>query len=358
MNTREKKFFSPVLKTYDYDLNAKWRVEWFIPIFNGLAIKRIVKYGNINSGTTVQERLKNADKLLLSLNLKSPIEVKENILEKVISLGSINWRQKTIEAYNTVVQSYKIFLKGRYPEDATDLIIQEYLFYLHKAGKDGNTIAKYRNTLFTLYTKAIGYGLTKKNPVLKVPSIRRNPRSLHFFSNSQIEKFKSIEIDKQLWLAIQMLFYCFIRPGELRLLKISAINFEYDFIEIPGSISKNKKTEKVVIPSQLKNQITGLQNYPNNCYILSKNGCPGNCPISTKWLNDNHKKILDQLKIKGNYAFYSWKHTGVVKAVKAGINIKDLQMQLRHHSLDMVNEYLKNLGVLDSDDLRNRFPTL
>lgn len=43
-------------------------------------------------------------------------------------------------------------------------------------------------------------------------------------------------------------------------------------------------------------------------------------------------------------------------AVKHGIHVKDLQLQLRHHSLDMVNEYLKNLGVMDSESLLNRFP--
>jgi hypothetical protein len=71
-----------------------------------------------------------------------------------------------------------------------------------------------------------------------------------------------------------------------------------------------------------------------------------------------HTKVLDDLKIRGNYAFYSWKHTGVVKAVMSGINIKELQLQLRHHSLDMVNEYLKNLGILQSKSIIERFPSI
>lgn len=66
--------------------------------------------------------------------------------------------------------------------------------------------------------------------------------------------------------------------------------------------------------------------------------------------------MLKDLNITGRYGFYSWKHTGAVMAVKGGINIKDLQLQLRHHSLDMVNEYLKNLGVTDSERLLNHFP--
>jgi hypothetical protein len=65
-----------------------------------------------------------------------------------------------------------------------------------------------------------------------------------------------------------------------------------------------------------------------------------------------------KLKINGNYAFYSWKHTGVVQAVRNGVNMKTLQLQLRHNSLDMVNEYLKNLGIMDDMDTDKKLPTL
>lgn len=112
------------------------------------------------------------------------------------------------------------------------------------------------------------------------------------------------------------------------------------------------------MPFQLKESLLFLKRFPEDYYVLGKNGIPGNTPIPEKRLYVQHTRLLNQLQIKGNYSLYSWKHTGVVKVVKSGINIKDLQLQLRHHSLDMVNEYLKNLGVLDSQDLLNKYPTL
>jgi integrase len=101
-----------------------------------------------------------------------------------------------------------------------------------------------------------------------------------------------------------------------------------------------------------------LQQYPGSFFVLSKSGHPGMEQIAIQWLNLQHRKVLEKLKIRGHYAFYSWKHTGAVKAVQAGINVKDLQLQLRHHSLDMVNEYLKNMGVMDSKDLKGKFPDI
>jgi integrase len=102
-------------------------------------------------------------------------------------------------------------------------------------------------------------------------------------------------------------------------------------------------------------ELNFLVQYDPELFIF---GGPGPEAPSRDSLSKAHKKILEAVKIKGRYGFYSWKHTGVVKAYKAGINMKDLQMQLRHHSLDMVNEYLKNLGVMDSDRIRDLFPAI
>ena len=353
--TRIKKFFAPELKHYRYDLCKRWRIEYWEPSGN-----RIVIYGHINKANSIEERIRIANETINNLHFNTTPE--KSALDKVIEMGVLTWRAKTTSAYKTVNDRYRRFLsiKKIKAETATEDTINTFLLWLVSEENVGNknTIAKYRDTLYTLYNKACESYIITFNPVKKVAPIKRAPRSLRFFSDNQIQMLKAIDKPVQLDLAIKLLFYCFIRPGEQRHMKIEWINFEYGFIEIPGEVSKNWKTEKVSIPNMFLREIEHLKNYPNNFYVLSKSGSPGTVQISTKYLNDENKKLLNTLKIRGHYAFYSWKHTGVVKAVKAGVNIKDLQLQLRHHSLDMVNEYLKNLGVMDSDDLKNKFPTL
>lgn len=58
------------------------------------------------------------------------------------------------------------------------------------------------------------------------------------------------------------------------------------------------------------------------------------------------------------FSLYSWKHTGAVRCVKSGMSLKSLQLQMRHHSLDQLNEYLRELGVLQMEDIKNDFPLL
>ncbi|HTN17203.1 MAG TPA: site-specific integrase [Chitinophagaceae bacterium] len=355
--TQEKKFFTPILRTYKEDISKRWRVEYWSPTHNGQRAERVVLYGNINKGKTAAERHRIAKELISGLGLGEARREK-NILEKVIEINSIHWRKKTVSTYNTVSSIFQKFLGSTTPEQATLETINKFLLWLHRQQKGGNTIEKYRKLLYTLYAYAQSQKLCTDNPVQLVKRQKAQHTSLQFFSDQQIDAFKGANIDEQLWLGIRLLFYCFIRPGEQRLLKISDINLEYGFIELRAEISKNRKTQKVSIPYTFLQELQFLRDYPNDFYILSKSGRPGQVPVSTKWLNNEHAKVLDTLKIRGRYAFYSWKHTGAVKAVRNGINLKDLQMQLRHHSLDMVNEYLKNLGVMMSEDLRTKYPVL
>ena len=357
-NTREKKFFAPELKSRGNDLTKRWRVEYFEPTHNNQGKKRVVVYGDINQADTIEERTRRAYALINSLRFSK--DGAKNIFDRVIEVGALQWRPKTVSSYETVTKYYKDFLGKQSMEMATENTITSFFIYLQRKGVHTNTIAKYRNTLFTLYAKALKMNLIAFNPVRKVEGIKRSPQSLAYFSDPQIKRLKDYikPTNAQLWLAVQFLYYCFIRPGEMRLLKISAINFEYGFIEIPKEIAKNKKTEKVAIPRDFLKEIEFLKDYPNNAYILSKSKKPGFEPVTDKWINYNHSVILEHLKIKGKYAFYSWKHTGVVKCVQAGLNIRDIQNQLRHHSLDMVQEYLKGLGVLQSEDLKFKYPKL
>lgn len=62
-------------------------------------------------------------------------------------------------------------------------------------------------------------------------------------------------------------------------------------------------------------------------------------------------RIVEKLKMKKNFTLYSWKHTGVVNAYHAGIDIKSIQMQCRHHSIQQTDTYLKSLGFTDNEEI-------
>lgn len=363
-----KKFFVPEVFTGNLDLSRKWFVYYYEPLVNGHVPKRIKLYEGMNRIKTIEGRLKKASEICERIikekpvvyGFKKPVKKQgESVLIDALDAMANYSDPKTIATYTGMTNKFHLFITGRTDKQATREDALAFVNYLFSQNLSAKTVKAYRNNLKTLYNKYIDRYEPEgfKNPFRKMPVIKTSSRSLMYFNDFQIQLIKE-HCKKEhplLWIACLLQYYCFIRPNELRQLKIEYVNLSAGYIEIPGTVSKNRTTQKVSIPTPLLCELNFLTRFDPELFIF---GGPGTKPPSRDKLSKDHKKALEALKIRGRYGFYSWKHTGVVKAWKAGINIKDLQMQLRHHSLDMVNEYLKNLGVMDCDRIRDLFPEI
>ncbi len=145
----------------------------------------------------------------------------------------------------------------------------------------------------------------------------------------------------------------------MRLLTAGNLNLADGSVSVPGEISKNNKTQTVVIPESFLVFLRAqkFDELPNHYYLVSPEEAPGLKPVSENYLWNRFRKYRMQLGLPKDYKFYSFKHTGAVKASKY-IPVKDLQMQLRHHSLDQVDSYLRRMKAVESESLMNNFPTL
>jgi len=71
--------------------------------------------------------------------------------------------------------------------------------------------------------------------------------------------------------------------------------------------------------------------------------CSKNTPTS------RHRKLVDKLGKLGKLTdiqgihFYSWKDTGVLNMIERGFDIRKIQNQLRHSSLEVTQKYLKKI---------------
>lgn len=282
--------------------------------------------------------------------------IQNSVLLKALDNDKENLRLKTYKTYKVKLVHWLNWLhENKYNEfTVNDSVANEYIQYLRSKKLAGKTIKSYYTAIKCVYAKADIYPFTKK---IKIAYTSTSLSHFDYEQSNNIINYAK-EHYYPLYLGIKFLFHCFIRPGEMRLLKFENIDFENNVINIPAHISKNKKSQTVVIPNQFAQELRQYSNIDKGMYLLGSKKIGNEMPIKSDFLNKTHKKVLAFLNIKGKYAFYSWKHTGVIRAVRAGINIKDIQLQLRHHSLDMVNEYLKNLGVIDSEDLRDKMPVL
>lgn len=348
----DKKNFCVQGRAFSLVMGSRWYLEYYET--KGPVRIRIKVYGGINRIPDPAGRAIKAQQLAWDICLQgSHLKRSGSVVMDTLIKYRNTYRIKT---FQSITSRVKTFLRYLEQHNITDIALtteqaNDFILELINAGLASATVKSYINSLGALYRKL---GL---NPWEGTMKIKVQSRSLMYFNQEQKQAIISHcrAKNRMLYIAIKILYSCFIRPGELRLLKRADFHLDQGFIEIRPEISKNGKSQKVMIPDAIMEDIEYIERLPMGVYVLTQTDKK---TIGKNTLNKAHARVMRELKIFGPYAFYSWKHTGVVDAVKAGINIKDIQLQLRHHSLDMVNEYLKNLGVLDSADLRARMPRL
>nr|WP_321409360.1 tyrosine-type recombinase/integrase [uncultured Carboxylicivirga sp.] len=409
MPRRKRIIVLPRLNDCKGDINKRWFIEYQVRNHKTDKMHRFRIYEGFETIVfktkleTIQERQKHAQSIINEYTYKlkngwTPFKDEDVIYEDEIdyhNLAQIYGRKKksnitirslmsdfltyrkrevkpkTYESYQSKIRLFCMWLeKNDYGdldvESIDNKIILEFFNWLIDDRKLSKlTLEKYEQNINRLFEYLISNKKVIENPVFNVPKLPRTcDNAAKPIMKNDIEKFKMIiqGRDPQLWLALQFEFYCFIRPGsELRLMRIAWIDFFSGTITIPANIAKNGKQETVIVPSQFLTVLTQqyqLQNYARDLYVFGRNKMPGTEPLGKNTLRNRFNSFRDELGLSKEYKFYSWKHTGAVLASNAGVPTKDLQMQMRHHSLDITDKYLRKMKGTDSEHLKNRFPEI
>lgn len=343
----EKKNFFPDFRIYSpADLGKQWFVFW------NEHGRRRKKYGRINQGATYADRMKEAVKLIEELRggykpEASPIQEE---IRRWLESNRPFWKKKTVQSYTSVIDTFFSFLGRR--EVSRDTIME---FFRDRAQVvSGTTYNNYRAKLLQALS-AVGVG----DMIEGIGKVKADRQPARYFQRHQVERLKRhiSQVDNELWLFVQFLFYCFIRPGELRLLRASDVLLDERKILVRAEVSKNRRNQYVAIPEAFFPSLVYVRELRPDVFLFPS-PMDASKPIGLNTMSGRHRSILRELGFSVDYKLYSWKHTGAVMAVMAGVTIKELQMQLRHHSLDQVNEYLRQMGIQDMATIMDRFPSI
>jgi integrase len=239
-----------------------------------------------------------------------------------------------------------------------------FIQYLKDDRKVKSGINYYIELMRRLFDLMIEEKAIRTNPFKGVKKEKKNHRPPQYYGMEAVKLFKteSLRKDPQMWLVFRLIFYCFIRPKELRYLRIEHFHFDEGFIFIPAEISKTKRNRYPAIPQVfLKELISeGYAKYPKHFFVLSIKKKPAEMPkpISKNYLWNHFSAMRQSLNLPKDYKFYALKHTGMAMAKLAGVDTKDIQMQAGHHSLDMVDKYLNQLTPVNSNALRYEGPQI
>jgi integrase len=280
--------------------------------------------------------------------------------------------RKTYQNYVSKYRAFNSFLenKGLGGNDITTItqpIVAEFFWYLIEDPRmqlARITLKKYEHMLARLFIWLVKCKHIRQSPVFDLPDTRRKndqaPRPIH---EGDIDRLVAeIKKDRQLYLTIQLEYYCFLRPGlEIRLARVGWFDLATSRIYIPENVVKTEKKKVVIIPNQLREYLVKewkLSNYPADYFLIGQNGMPGPVPLGSNNLRNRFNIIRDRLQLPLQYKLYSWKHTGNSRAEDAGIPMAARQRQNGHSSMRSTEEYLKNKIGFRSPEIEKNFPEL
>ena len=244
-------------------------------------------------------------------------------------------------------------------KDIQSTHIIKFLDWIKAKGNANITRNNYLSWLKAIFNILQSRGYIAESPVKNIRKLREEqtksvalpPDHLRIV----IEQVKKKDTDTYIFCLF--VFYTFIRPLELRRLKVGQVDLKNQKIVIYGNQSKNKKTEYVMLPEPLKKVLEENQFLERNEEsILFSDTTP--LKYSRNKYSILFAKIVREQNLPKDYGLYCLKHTGVVEYYKKGCGIKFIKEQCRHSSLEQTDKYLKSLGLFENEEILRNAPEL
>jgi integrase len=277
-----------------------------------------------------------------------------------------NLRLRSIQSLELIRKELQEFLGERGSSNLPLMIVDhqicdDFMQWMRKKRGFGNTtFNNYLNYFKTNFNYLIKQQRLEINPAKNITPLKQEePQKYSFTPEAKRKLIKGYEEHyPPLKIFAQYIYYTFIRPAELRRLKVG--NVHEKTISIPGHASKNRKSEHVMISPAMERMLTELKirEYPPHYYLVGLDGLPNKKQIYINHFTRHHLPIREQLGLVPEYTLYCWKHTGVVDTYLATLDIEFVSRQCRHSSLDMTKRYLRGLGLMTDYPLRSNLPDL
>lgn len=262
-------------------------------------------------------------------------------------------RPATLTNYKSVIGAFTSFLNKKYPSvqflvEITPKILNHFLdeIYLEQ-GKKASSLNFYLKNLKSFFNFCVSKGYLSSSPAGNIKTKPKEAKIRVVLNAKEKERIKTLrEINHPFYTVCMCLYYCLIRPKELRLLKVGDVNLEKGYITVRGDISKNKKTENVTIPNVFLIDIQEhIKNAPKDYYLFGK-GCLPSVQVS-KSMQYMWEKYRKMLKIRKEVQFYSLKDTGITDLLNSGVPAIKVRDQARHSDLKITQAYTTRNNNID-----------
>lgn len=225
-------------------------------------------------------------------------------------------------------------------------LVVDFLDYIvYDRELSAKTRNNYRTWLSTFATWLVERQYISENFIENIKMMKETEKFRDDIKPGDLRKLKAYTSEKKpaFYLACMMEYYTFIRPEELRHIRIGNVSIENQCITIPAEVSKNRKEQSVALNDTLLKVMIeqGVFNHPSSDYLFGKDLVPGKESIAVNRFRQEWARVRKTLGFPSSYQFYSLKDSGIRDLANAeGIVVA--RDQARHSDISVTNAYLKN----------------
>lgn len=236
-------------------------------------------------------------------------------------------------------------------------------WYMTRKKLRGVTINNRVTHLRALWYELIHREMATENPWTAIKPQRQEDKKRRPF-NPEERRLVAAEVQRRdYWLfrGLILQYYCYLRPDELRRLKMRAFDLGRGLVKVESFEAKKWKTRWATIPRSVMPYFQDgiFDQVPVNYYVFGMTGSrrdgyqlrPATKPASKSVAYRRHQKILKELKASGvlssieGLTWYSWKDTGITEharktsplATRDQAGHEDFDMTLTYYQREQVN---------------------
>lgn len=277
------------------------------------------------------------------------------------------FRMETVASYMSYLKILKDWIANKnvhYIYQFDRRVVGKFLDYVFV--ERNNTLQTRNNYLAWLKTFAkwlVTRSYVPKNPTEGYHAVMRSSynKNRDTISERDLTKLREyLEVKNPHYLlATYILYYTFLRPHEMSLLKVEDIKIRKQVIYVHGENAKNHNDAIVTLPKKILQLMIDLKVFDaaGSDYLFSKDFKPGREYRSEKCFRDYWQRVLrKELNFPERYKFYSLKDTGITNMLRKHIDTVSVRDQARHSSIEITNIYVPhdmkraNTELLDYED--------
>lgn len=253
--------------------------------------------------------------------------------------------KNSINAYEQTLDQLLSFFPGRALSQITTDNIRDWFHYLiNEKGTSEVTVDNYRRNLNSFFTFTTLEGLTLKNPLKKIKTIKRAYQVKQPFSELELVTLRDNITDVRTRAIFELLVSSGLRIGELETLNRTSIDLDERTGYVMGKGSKERKFYFSVPAMYYIKKYLATRNDDNIALFLSHKG---NKRIKSNGISRSLRELGVACNINDVHP-HRFRRTFATKLLRRGVPLEQIRVFLGHSQIATTKLYV----VEDEDEIK------